>query len=75
LEEGDCKVRLVTENGLHLRQCLHPRAFNQHINLSDFFYTYVDLHKEYKLFREKSAGGFKRLQDIADGMGSLVISA
>eukprot|EP00111_Clytia_hemisphaerica_P019117 TCONS_00056438-protein len=67
LKQDGAIIRLVTENGLHLRQCLHPRAFNQHINLADFFYRYIDLQKEYRAFREK-ATGFKKLQDIADDM-------
>ena len=71
-EGGASEVRLVTENGLHLRQCLHPRAFNQHINLSEFFYSYIDLQKEYRQFRDKP-NGFKRLQEIADGMSNILI--
>lgn len=67
-------VRLVTENALHLRQCLHPRAFQQNTQLPGIFYKYFDIRKEYKVFREKSKI-FKNLREIAEGIYIIICSS
>lgn len=67
LSADDKIVRLVTENNLHLRQCLHPRAFQHDIELSDVFFQFFDIRKEYKAFSEKSIP-FKNLREIAEGL-------
>lgn len=67
LSADDKIVRLVTENNLHLRQCLHPRAFQHDIELSDVFFQFFDIRKEYKAFSEKSIP-FKNLREIAEDM-------
>ena len=64
--EEDRIVRLVSENGLHLRQCLHPHAFEKDIKLSEIFYKYYDIRRQYKLFKDTSTS-FLTLRHIAEG--------
>ena len=62
-------VGLVTENGHHLRQCLHPQCFEKNIFPSDDFYKYYDLRKQYHLFTER-VSPVKNLITIAQGKTS-----
>ena len=57
-------VRLVCENGLHLRQCVHPQALRHNIPLHESFYKYFDLTHQYNLSKEAPTNEKLTLRNI-----------
>lgn len=44
----DANCSLICEGALHLRQFLHRRARQKNIELAPIFFTYFDLHTEFR---------------------------
>lgn len=45
---------LCMDGPAHLRQCIHAEASNKNIQLSQYFYKFFDIRKEFKKFYKAS---------------------
>ncbi|XP_013780783.1 epithelial splicing regulatory protein 2-like isoform X2 [Limulus polyphemus] len=48
--DGSRNFCLVTDSQLHLRQVLHPEATKKNFSLPDYFCSFFDLRKEFRMF-------------------------